>query len=121
MPQPISFNRFHVYTLRRPLAPNSIIKFALVVTNDKFSNRRDQPVVSVLFLSPTPRTLETALRIKIECRTSGGTAHLPFDHYVMVDQLTPVPPNLLMETSGTEITEYEKREVNAKLRDYLDL
>lgn len=121
MPQPIYFNRFHVYTLRQPLRPNSPISYALVVTNDKFTNRRELPVVSVLFLHPSPREFESDIRVHLQCRSNGGVAHLPHDHWVVVDQLTPIPDKMLVVTSGTPIADHEGREITAKLRDWLDL
>jgi len=91
------------------------------VTDDEFLHRRDQQIVSVLFMYPAPRPVETDIRVKIDCVGSGGTARLPHDHWVVVDGLTFLPKSKLMVTSGTEIREIEKKEVRRKLAAYLGL
>ena len=126
MSQATSFKRHHVYELTSPLTnparPNNPIRYALVVTSNEFTRRREQPLVTVLFLRPeVNRDRATDLRVKIACRANGGTVHLPYDHHVLVDSLTPLPFARLAAHTGMEISEYEKNDVDRKLRGWLDL
>lgn len=121
MSQITSFRPFHVYTLRRPLAPNSPIRFALIITHEDFLYRHYQDIVSVLLLSPTPRATESDIRVKICCKGNGGTAHLPADHYVAVDSIFPLEKGNLILASGSEIHEREKEEIKAKVAVWLGL
>ncbi len=119
MSQPTFIKPFHVYTLRNPLSPTSITKFVLVVSDEYLSNRHFQQIVTVLALSPTPQPVELDLRVKIECRGSGGTALLPGDHWVVVEGLIPVAKRDIIEISGTPISVQEIAEVKRKLSGWL--
>ncbi|MEM9528269.1 MAG: hypothetical protein AAGA31_16775 [Bacteroidota bacterium] len=83
--------------------------------------RHYQETVSVLLLSPTPRAVESDIRVKIHCKGSGGTAHLPADHYVAIDSVFPLQKEQLILASGTEIHEREKEEIKTKLTVWLGL
>lgn len=119
MSQAISVKPFHVYTLRKPLSRNSPIRFVLVVSDEFYSNRHFQQIVTVLALSPTPPPVELDIRVHLQSRSSGGTALLPGDHWVVVEGLIPVAKLDLMETSGTPISVKEEEEVCEKLKSWL--
>lgn len=121
MSQITYFKQFHVYDLKAPLAPNSPISQVLLITADEFLYRRHQQVVSVLLLSPTPREAESEIRVKINCRSNGGTANLKHDAWVILDQILPMPKSNLMLVSGKEVAEVEKRELEEKLKNWLGL
>jgi hypothetical protein len=115
----ISFKPFHVYTLRETLTRTSPTKFVLVVSDEFYSNRHFQQIVTVLALSPTPPPVELDIRVQIQSRSSGGTALLPGDHWVVVEGLIPVAKLDLIETSGTPISVREGEEVCEKLKKWL--
>ena len=121
MSQATYFKQFHVYELVKPLAPNSPISLALLITADEFLYRRHQQMVSVLLLSPTPREAESEIRLKISCRSNGGTANLRCDCYAMIDSIVPMPKSNLKLVSGQEIAEPEKGELEEKLKNWLGL
>lgn len=115
------FKQYHIYNLVKPLAPNSPIHHVLIVTSDEFLYRRHQQMVTVLLLSPTPREMESEIRVKLDIKNIVGLSGSFSDYWIVVDQLLPMPKSNLILGSGLELSEISKREIANKLANWLGL
>jgi len=113
------FKSLHVYNLRKALGPS--LQYALIITSDKYVSRPEHQIVSVLLLSDRPKNSASYIRVHIKSIGSGGKAHMAMDYYGQVDNIMPMPKSNLMVTSCKPITDSEERDVQVKLKEWLDL